>query len=125
MKSVFILLSLLAAIAIALYFYFVYTVAPVFPALNGEFRKHILHHNGLDRSYSLYQPKGLSKGASVVFVLHGSRGSGSKIRELTAHEFDVLAEQNNLIIVYPDGFDGHWNDCRGSADYQTNPKTYL
>jgi polyhydroxybutyrate depolymerase len=120
MKSVLTLLSLLAAIVISLYFYFVFTMAPVFPVLNGEFSKHILHHDGLDRSYSLYKPKALSEDSSVVFVLHGSRGSGNKIRELTAYEFDLLAEQNNLIVVYPDGFDGHWNDCRGSADYQAN-----
>jgi polyhydroxybutyrate depolymerase len=34
--------------------------------------------------------------------------------------FDELADQHGAIIVYPDGYKGFWNDCRGSADYAAN-----
>ena len=47
-------------------------------------------------------------------------GSGSMMRELSGYEFEELAEEYGFLLVYPDGFDRHWNDCRGSADYQAN-----
>ena len=34
--------------------------------------------------------------------------------------FDVLAERHGFVAVYPDGYQRHWNDCRGSANYAAN-----
>ncbi len=31
---------------------------------------------------------------------------------LTAYEFETLADRGNFIVVYPDGFERYWNDCR-------------
>jgi len=52
--------------------------------------------------------------------LHGSTSNGNDIRKQFAYEWDKLADRHGLIIVYPTGYDNHWNDCRGSADYQAN-----
>ena len=38
----------------------------------------------------------------------------------TRHGFNILAERDGFISVYPDGFEKHWNDCRGSAAYSAN-----
>ncbi|ARN76427.1 hypothetical protein BST96_14615 [Oceanicoccus sagamiensis] len=55
-----------------------------------------------------------------MFFLHGSNNSADIIRMATAYEFDQLAEQHGYIMVYPQGYKKHWNDCRGSASYAAN-----
>jgi len=52
--------------------------------------------------------------------VHGSTGTGEDVREQTAYEFDQLADKEGFVVVYPTGYFNHWNDCRGSADYQAN-----
>ncbi|NND67282.1 MAG: prolyl oligopeptidase family serine peptidase, partial [Halioglobus sp.] len=42
------------------------------------------------------------------------------MRAMTGREFDHIADREGLVIVYPDGFDKHWNGCRGTADYVAN-----
>lgn len=72
------------------------------------------------RSYSLYTPVTVSDPNTLVFVLHGSIGNGEKIRERTQFGFDLLADQHGFRVVYPNGFENHWNDCRTSAEYEAN-----
>lgn len=86
----------------------------------GTVSSHALTHEGRARSYHVYLPPDLPAGAPAVFVLHGSMGSGLGMRDMTAHEFDVIADREGLAIVYPDGFDKHWNGCRATADYVAN-----
>ncbi|NND66036.1 MAG: hypothetical protein HKN19_00490, partial [Halioglobus sp.] len=76
-----------------------------------------MRHDERERSYSVYRPTILPDGAPAVFVLHGSMGSGVGMRAMTGREFDHIADREGLVIVYPDGFDKHWNGCRGTADY--------
>lgn len=82
--------------------------------------KHTLMSGDLSRGYQVYRPNNAKEGAAVVFVLHGSRGSGEKMRALVGANFERLADQQGFLVVYPDGYENHWNDCRGSADYTAN-----
>ena len=44
------------------------------------------------------------------------------MRDLTAFAFERIAQAEGAIVVYPQGFEKHWNDCRGSADYAANTR---
>ncbi|WP_252406503.1 hypothetical protein, partial [Acinetobacter pittii] len=53
----------------------------------------------------------------MLVVLHGSRGDGAQMRRISGYGFDRLAAQEGFLVAYPDGFEGHWNDCRKAASY--------
>jgi polyhydroxybutyrate depolymerase len=74
--------------------------------LPGTFRS-----GGMDRTYTLHVPPGDPVG--LVLSLHGGGGSGSGQRDLT--DFDAVADANNLLVVYPDGYDKSWADGRGAS----------
>lgn len=82
-----------------------------------------LQSSGIQRSYLLYRPVSLqtsNTAAPAVFVLHGSTGTSADTRKSIGEGFERLADQQGFVVVYPDGFERHWNDCRGSADYSAN-----
>ncbi|BBY22423.1 extracellular catalytic domain type 1 short-chain-length polyhydroxyalkanoate depolymerase [Mycobacterium stomatepiae] len=74
--------------------------------LSGTFRS-----GGLDRTYLMHVPPGDPVG--LVLSLHGGGGTGKGQRGLT--EFDAVADANNLLVVYPDGYDKSWADGRGAS----------
>lgn len=39
------------------------------------------------------------------------------MRRISGYGFDRLAAQEGFLVAYPDGFEGHWNDCRKAASY--------
>ena len=90
------------------------------PPLKGELIEMELEHDGHTRTYQAYVPKRLKPNIDLVFVLHGSQSTGVQIRQQMAYEFDLLSESGGAIIVYPDGFEQHWNDCRKSGKYSAN-----
>ncbi len=90
------------------------------PELTGEVQGFTLTHEGRERTYQVYRPAGLSSPPAVLFVFHGSTSSGDAIREKSALQFDRLADEQGLLVVYPDGYENHWNDCRGRASYSAN-----
>ncbi|MEM8500255.1 MAG: PHB depolymerase family esterase [Pseudomonadota bacterium] len=81
-----------------------------------------MHSDSLERTYQLYRPETAEPKAPAIFVLHGSRGSGKDMRALVGAGFERLADQHGFVVVYPDGVENHWNDCRGSADYAANTR---
>ncbi|MEM9622116.1 MAG: PHB depolymerase family esterase [Pseudomonadota bacterium] len=87
---------------------------------SAELQQHTLTSSGAPRSFWLYHPDSAKPGAPLLFVLHGSTGTGAQIRRTTAERFDRLADQYGFTLIYPDGFERHWNDCRGSASYSAN-----
>src|ERR1700758_270050 len=74
--------------------------------LPGTFRS-----GGMDRTYTLHIPPGDPVG--LVLSLHGGGGTGIGQEGLT--DFDTVADANNLLVVYPDGFDKSWADGRGAS----------
>ena len=117
-----ILASLVVVVLIlsALFYYWLYAPVNTVPPLAGEFGHTALELDEQPRTFHWYKPASFKQGAPLVVVLHGSRGAGEQIRAATAYEFDVLAERHGFMVVYPDGYQNHWNDCRRSADYAAN-----
>jgi polyhydroxybutyrate depolymerase len=72
---------------------------------------------GRERSFVLYVPKSLKPHAPLLFVLHGSGGDGASMREVTGYEFDMLADAQGFLVVYPDGYEETWNDCRKASPH--------
>ena len=38
-------------------------------------------------------------------------GTARRVRQIYGYDFDLLAEEHGFIAVYPQGYDGDWNDC--------------
>ncbi len=92
------------------------------PELSGELHSVNTSHGGLSRQYSIYVPANLPPNPGLLFVFHGSMSSGESMRNMSARQFDRLADEQGLITVYPDGVERHWNDCRASASYAANTR---
>lgn len=76
---------------------------------------------GKYRTFEYFIPQDLKTAPSLIFVLHGSEGTVIGTRWFTGSEFEkISAERKNSIIVYPEGYEKHWNDCRQNASYKAN-----
>src|SRR6266567_2139850 len=40
-------------------------------------------------------------------------------RDYSKYEFDELADKYGFLVVYPDGFENTWNDCRGGSPFSS------
>ena len=71
-----------------------------------------LRHGNFDRSYLLHLPPTMSTTTKLpaVFVFHGGFGGPSHVASQT--KFNLLANEEGFIVVYPEGIDKHWNDGR-------------
>lgn len=58
-------------------------------------------------------------GSSLVFVLHGSGGSGADLIQMTAGLIRI-AKTEPVVFVYPDGYKKYWNECRKEASSLAN-----
>lgn len=78
-----------------------------------------LEFGGHTRRYFTVAPPGLAAGAPLVLVLHGSGGSGERVRAQSGHSFDGLAVSRGLVVAYLNGVKSHWNDARLGIDFAT------
>ena len=103
----------IVGLGVALFAYFVYTPASEIPTLSGTFTKDTIVVNGLTRTYRMYAPRGLARGAPLVVVMHGSGQSGVQMRIETGYGFDRLADTHHFAVVYPNAHahGGDWNAC--------------
>ena len=85
----------------------------------GEATRNVGMVGGRERSFIEYTPKNLKPGAPLLFVLHPSGGDGAGMRDFSNYEFDELADANGFVVVYPDGFENTWNDCRGGSPFSS------
>lgn len=62
-----------------------------------------LTHDGLERSYILYVPTSIQwdRPVPLVFVFHG--GTGNARSAIVMSGFNDIADQNGLVVVYPNG----------------------
>lgn len=90
------------------------------PDLPGTSGRGAMEFGGHSRSWLAYIPATKTARPALVLVMHGSLGDGEGMRSATRFSFDVLAERHGFVVVYPDGYRRHWNDCRAGADYAAN-----
>ena len=116
----------LIGIFIGIYFAIVvlkyYTTTEVFraPPTQGNYKTYSFMHDDLNRTYDVYIPSTIKKNASVFFLFHASRGNSKDMRSSTGYDFEYLAQEKGFLVVYPQGYKNHWNDCRATADYAAN-----
>ncbi|WP_430906631.1 alpha/beta hydrolase family esterase [Maribacter sp. 2-571] len=94
----------------------------------GLFENRAISISGETRTYHLYLPEN-PLNAPVVMLLHGNKSNNDEILGLTnvTAPYKIwlnIAEQENIILVVPNGSKGStgdngWNDCR--SDSQGNP----
>jgi polyhydroxybutyrate depolymerase len=63
--------------------------------------------------------KAPQKSAPLLLVFHGSNQTGEKMRAFSGNVFDELVQKHGFVVVYPDGYKGHWNDARLSSNFHT------
>ena len=73
--------------------------------------------DGRLRHYRYVAPAQAAAPLTVLLALHPSMSSGERMREFVGPVFEPLIQQQSMLIVYPDGFEGHFNDCRKAARY--------
>jgi polyhydroxybutyrate depolymerase len=54
-----------------------------------------------------------------MFVLHGSGGNGRDMMSSTI-KLEEKAKGEELLVVYPDGYERYWNECRKAATSTAN-----
>jgi polyhydroxybutyrate depolymerase len=75
--------------------------------------------DGQYRTFHFYQPKTRTKNSNLIFILHGSGGNGEGMMKPAAN-LQAIAEKENLLLVYPDGYKRYWNECRKEATSEAN-----
>lgn len=109
----------LAAVAFAaLAFWALQQSSVPMPSLSGVVERGTLAVGGHTRIWLTYLPERLQPHPPVVIVLHGSMGSAAQARaEYFGYDFDLLADRHGFIAVYPQGYQGYWNDDKVKGPY--------
>lgn len=84
--------------------------------LTGQVERGELRHGGRQRTWIAYVPASRAP-SSLVIVLHSSMGTGPQAREMLGYDFDVLADRQGFIVVYPNGYEGHWNEAKAKGPF--------
>lgn len=69
------------------------------------------------RRFRFFVPEKLEAGAPLLLALHHSQSRGSKFRRMVGSALEEIAREDGVLIAYPDGYGGHFNDCRKQASY--------
>jgi polyhydroxybutyrate depolymerase len=75
--------------------------------------------DGNFRSFHFEQPAGNTKGYSLLFILHGSGGSGPQMMQ-RVNSFAGKSDQEKVIVVFPSGYKKFWNECRKMSPAEAN-----
>jgi polyhydroxybutyrate depolymerase len=117
LRIVAVLLAALLAGGVVLWAWGLHTPDYPQPALTGRVEQRRLDVGGVSRTFLAYIPVRLADPAPVVLVLHGAASNPGRMRSTTAWAFEEIADREGAVIVYPEGFDGNWNDCRAEGDF--------
>jgi polyhydroxybutyrate depolymerase len=66
-----------------------------------------------------YNNPGAAPRDKLMFVLHGSGGTGKDMMKSTA-SFEEKTKGEGLLVIYPDGYEKYWNECRKAATSTAN-----
>lgn len=95
-------------------------VLAVLALSHAETTKGTLESGGATRAYVRFVPETHGPGPLPLLVaLHGKFGTGEGMVRLTG--FNGLAEQENFIVLYPNGINGEWNYVQGVPGYPDGP----
>jgi len=77
-----------------------------------EDEKGSIMHNGRVRDFLIHLPENFNsfKTYPLVIALHGGNGKAKRFNRSTRYRFNELADEENFIVVYPQGIDRSWND---------------
>jgi len=81
-------------------------VIPSFAQLDET--RHILEHNGYDRTYELYVPDDLPDDAPLLIALHQFASSARAMQLLT--DLNTMADEADVLVAYPENFKFGWNN---------------
>jgi polyhydroxybutyrate depolymerase len=87
------------------------------PELSASVQRASIQVGPMNRSYLVYIPRNLPPNPALVFVLHGATQNAERMRVFTGFEFERLAVEHGFVVIYPNGYKNHWNDCRKAASY--------
>lgn len=71
------------------------------------------------RTFQYHTPSGNLKNGSLLFIMHGSGGSSSDILKRTT-KLEERTAADRLLVVYPDGYQHFWNECRKYSNAVAN-----
>lgn len=111
--------ALLAFLATGMYYWLNFELVPE-PELTGSLRQGEMTLDGRHRNYTYYVPPVLSKRPALVMAFHSSGGSAEQSRAMFGYAFEQLADQHGFIVLYPEGYEKHFNGCRKAGPYQAN-----
>lgn len=109
-----------AALLLPLLVYVLYLEFPDEPNLPGTYARDVIDWDGQSRSYGVYTPHSLAAEPALVMVFHGSGGSAAQSRAMYGYAFEELAERYGFIVLYPEGYENHYNGCRKAGPYAAN-----
>lgn len=113
-------LVLSAALILASVFYLLHFKRVPEPELPGVLTSAELRWDGYTRNYTYYTPSKVSDNPGLVFVFHGSGGNVQQSRDVFGYAFESLAEDHGFLVVYPVGYENHYNGCRKQGPYEAN-----
>ena len=117
LKIAFWSIALAAAVFAGLAFWALRHSLPPMPELAGEIERGALEQGGRMRTWIAYVPAKPATHPALVIALHGSMGTGEQARAAYGYDFDLLADQDGFMAVYPQGYEGHWNDCKARGPF--------
>mgnify|MGYP003668357633 CR=1 FL=1 len=86
----------------------------------GALEQAVIEHGGYQRIYWIYDPRSGKEGAAagkrpLILALHGGGGKAEKFHTSfgDATSMRALADREDILIVYPQGYKRQWNDGRG------------
>jgi polyhydroxybutyrate depolymerase len=113
-----VLVCVLALLGVSLWAWQLRVTKPAMPQLEGELRSSSLAVHGRQRTFAFYVPPRVRPNPQLLLVLHGLMMDGEQMRVATGYAFDEIADREGFLVAYPDGYRGHWNDCRAVGDYE-------
>lgn len=90
---------------------------PPLPKLAGHLERGALEHGGRTRTWIAYVPDRPQPHPALLIVLHASMGTGERARQVFGYDFDLLADRQGFLAVYPQGYEGHWNDIKARGPF--------